>query len=35
MDYLAVCLIVLSGNEEPEQANESYLPSTHKYDLCP
>ena len=33
MDYLTVCLRVLSGSEEFEQENERYLPSIHKYDF--
>ena len=35
MDYLTICLRVLSGGEESEHANERYLPSIHKYDFCP
>ena len=35
VDYLTICLRVLLGSEESKQANERYLLSIHKYDLCP
>ena len=35
MDYLTVCLKVLSGSEESEQVTKRYLLSIHKYDLWP